>query len=319
MAPQTQTVERDRFFRGGTDSVPPDPDTPATYGLVRVISSGHERFRLVERLGYSRRCRDDSSDVLIVVPYHLPEWSTDFASIPWVFAWLVPRSGNHLPAAIIHDGLLDRDFAYVIDGQLVRPQEFSGNPLASDITRDEADDVLKEAMGDLGTGVVRRWLIWTAVTLATLLTLRTRHGRSWRGIWYCLIVAVSGLTIAGLGAIATANVATTAGVEALVWVPRLSWMKADSVLVQILQGLAGAVVIPAAISLLWGRFWSAGLIAGIALAALLHVTAAVTVLTLVYLGLEWVGRRRQGRVLFLLLLTLAVVATSGFVLSVTSP
>ena len=31
---------------------------------------------------------------------------TDLTSVPWLFTWLVPKTGAHLPAALLHDGLV---------------------------------------------------------------------------------------------------------------------------------------------------------------------------------------------------------------------
>ena len=45
----------------------------------------------------------------------------------------------------------------------------------TDVDREEADRILRDAMASLGTPVVRRWLMWTAVILATAFsTLRPR-------------------------------------------------------------------------------------------------------------------------------------------------
>nr|WP_257910115.1 hypothetical protein [Janibacter limosus] len=52
--------------------------------------------------------------------------------------------------------------------------------------------------------------------------------------------------------------------------------------VELITGAIGAVVVPLLLGLLWGRFRAAGMIAGVALALLLHVTAAVALLTGVY-------------------------------------
>ena len=34
------------------------------------------------------------------------DFTTDLASVPMLFTWLVPKSGAHLPAALLHDGLV---------------------------------------------------------------------------------------------------------------------------------------------------------------------------------------------------------------------
>lgn len=52
--------------------------------------------------------------------------------------------------------------------------------------------------------------------------------------------------------------------------------------VELVTGAIGAVVVPLLLGLLWGRFRAAGMIAGVALALLLHVTIAVAALTAAY-------------------------------------
>jgi hypothetical protein len=52
------------------------------------------------------------------------------------------------------------------------------------------------------------------------------------------------------------------------------------------------VVVPLLLGLAWGRFAVAGVVSGIALAVLLHVTVALGLITLAYQGAEWIARRR---------------------------
>ena len=40
------------------------------------------------------------------MPANLAHFRTDLTSVPAWFTWLVPRTGVHLPAALIHDGLI---------------------------------------------------------------------------------------------------------------------------------------------------------------------------------------------------------------------
>ena len=56
----------------------------------------------------------------------------------------------------------------------------------------------------------------------------------------------------------------------------------DASIIELCLGGVMAVTIPSALSLLWGRLWRAGLISGVALAVLLHVTLAVAALTGLY-------------------------------------
>src|SRR5690625_7161619 len=72
-----------------------------------------------------------------VVPTQLETFRTDMASVPWVFTWLVPRSGRFLPAAVLHDGL-------VMPGPYLGPV----------ISRPGAGRPFRVARGRLGAGRV---------------------------------------------------------------------------------------------------------------------------------------------------------------------
>ena len=63
--------------------------------------------------------------------------------------------------------------------------------------------MLRDAMADAGTALVRRWLVWSAVTTATMLS---GAGTGWStGLrrYYRAIAAVTVLVIAVLGVLAT--------------------------------------------------------------------------------------------------------------------
>jgi hypothetical protein len=77
-------------------------------------------------------------------------------------------------------------------------------------------------------------------------------------------------------------------------------------------GLAGAVVIPLLLALLWGRFRIAGAVVGVTLAVLLHVTVALVALTGFYRLLEWLTARAPTLVLVLV----AVVTAAALVVFV---
>ena len=57
---------------------------------------------------------------------------------------------------------------------------------------------------------------------------------------------------------------------------------------EILYGAAGALVVPAVLSVFWWAFWKAGLITGIALAFLLHATLLLGALTAVFQAIDLV-------------------------------
>ena len=101
-------------------------------------------WQLVEDLVY--KGRDDT----FTVP---AGFTTDFASVPQLFLWLVPRSGKYTKAAVLHDYL---------SRELVP---------AGGISRCDADGLFRRTMRDLGVSALRRWLMWTAVRFSSPLKL----------------------------------------------------------------------------------------------------------------------------------------------------
>ncbi|UMG91512.1 DUF1353 domain-containing protein [Nocardioides sp. TF02-7] len=306
-----EAAHPDRFFDGGTTDGDVARDRPPRVVLERVVVPGpggrhREAFRMLRRIGY----RDDVVGE-ILVPRDPGRFTTDFASVPALFTWLVPRTGEHLPAALVHDGLVGgRD--YLLPG---RPDDGPGGPDApggsGGIDRVVADEVFRRAMRDSGIGPIRRWLIWSAVTLGTIW-----HGsENWSRARHLRYLLVAGLTlglVAGLGVVATLDL-----LDVVAWLP---WMGGGRPFVlELAGGLAGAIVIPLLLSVAWGRFAVAGAVAGIALAVLLHVTALLLAVTGLYRVAEWVARHRPvagvvaiGLVLAAsLVLTLLLVGTSG--------
>ena len=261
-----------RFHDGGPVGGHPDPQAPPTIVLERTEDMPAQAFRLTRRIAYRDRRLGE-----LVVPADPATFVTDLTSVPSVFGWLVPRTGEHLPAALIHDGL--------VGSTAGRPTHVSTEGHVIDT--EAANRVFRDAMADTGTGVVRRWLMWTAVTLATMVTGAGTHwsaAERWR--WRATAVG-SLLLIAVLGVMSTADLLDVD----LPLVGGVPWMDEGSWWARLATGAAGAVVTPIALGLLWGRFRIAGVIAGIALALLLHVTAAVALLTGVYQAIEWLCAR----------------------------
>jgi hypothetical protein len=284
-----------RFYDGGTLEAGPRRDEPPKVVLERVEihaqdGAGREVFRMLRRIAYADEVHGE-----ILVPRDPGSFVTDFASVPALFTWLVPKTGSHLPAALVHDGLVGGD-DYVA---------------AAPIDRVAADAVFRRAMRDSYIGPIRRWLVWSAVTLGTIW-----HGSdAWtrgRHLRYLLTAGATLLVIAGLGVIATLDLFDVVG-----WLP---WMgDGRPFLLELAGGLAGAVVVPLVLSLAWGRFAVAGAVTGIALAVLLHVTVLLLAITALYHLAEWVARHRPiagvvaaGVVLTAcLVLTLLLTGTSG--------
>jgi hypothetical protein len=287
------TAQHRRFFDGGpidADPPHPDPNADLQVDLTRLLEpdgAGRERevFRLRRRIGYCVRAWDDAEepeDRYVLVPADGERWRTDLTSVPALFTWLVPKSGRHLPAALIHDGL-------------VRGRGQPLEHLGPDVTRVEADTIFRDAMADLGTGVVRRWLVWTAVAAATMIagdgTAESTIGRR----YYRWIVVLSIAVIAWLGLQATLDLADVA--QGRWFVGDLPWMRADSFAADLGQGVAGAIAVPVVGSVLWWRFWRAGAIAGVAVALFLHVSLMLLALTGLYLAAERVALVANGRLL----------------------
>lgn len=83
---------------------------------------------------------------------------TDFASVPRVFAWLVPKYGRFTAAAVLHD-------------HLVRVERPAGRISAVD-----ADGLFRRAMRELGVSFLLRWFMWAAVRLGSLTDRDGRPG-----------------------------------------------------------------------------------------------------------------------------------------------
>ncbi len=71
---------------------------------------------------------------------------TDFASVPIVIRWLVPKYGRYNKAAVLHDWL-------VSPSNLSRP------------SRRDADGLFRRTMRELGVGFLRRRTMWAAVRI----------------------------------------------------------------------------------------------------------------------------------------------------------
>lgn len=261
-----------RLYDGGPADGAPDPSAPPRIVLERTEGMAAQDFRLRRRIAYLDRELGE-----LLVPADPSTFVTDLTSVPSAFAWLVPRTGEHLPAALVHDGLV---------GEEGEDPSYLGPPGVV-VRAEEAHRVFRDALADSGTGPVRRWLMWTAVTLATMVT-GTGTGWSVAERWRWRLTAVGSLVLlALLGLAATADLVDVD----LPLVGGVPWMGAGPWWEQVATGAAGAVVIPLVLGLMWGRFRLAGVISGITLALLLHVTVVVALLTGLYQALEWLSRR----------------------------
>lgn len=171
---------------------------------------------------------------------------TDLASVPTFFTWLVPRYGRHTLAALLHDHLQHDDR----------------------INSVVADAIFRDAMGDTGVPLARRWLMWAAVSLRT----EVKFG----GCARAARVIVWGLLFGLLALVLW----PTAGLVVLIgW----SWAAVRSAV----AAVALATVAPLALSWVWGRRWRLGAIAGLALVYVTVQVALVLIALGIYAAVEW--------------------------------
>ncbi len=248
----TEIDPQDAGFSAAVDgtAVPGEP----RFSLRRCSAS---TWRFDDQFAYT-----DVQGRTFVVPADLDSFRSDMMSIPPIFAWLVPANGRHTPGVLLHDGL--------VRNPLTEPDPTHIGP---EVTRVEADRLLREANKRCGTPFLRRWLIWTAVMTATL------KSEVWSAVrWWVTIAVLVGVT-SGVGVVATIDLfdarTLTLPVVDWQWTPQVPWMGDRPWFIELLTGGVVAVAFPAAISLTFGRYWRVGLIAGLWIAVLLHATLAV--------------------------------------------
>lgn len=237
-----------------------DPETGVEgipeFSLLRI---GPGEFRMLSRIGY-RHPKYPGAAFVVPRADRVDRYTTDLTSIPSMFTWLIPVIGEHLPAALIHDGTIS-------PGE----KEHEG----PDLTREEADDLFRDAMRLSGTPRLRRWLIWTGVSLGTMWEFRTP-----KLVWRTLMIAYFA-TLAALGVVATLDLFDVPWAWA-----QLPWMGDRPWHSELAIGAMVAVVVPSVLSLTWGNRRTVGRVAGIAFAFLLHPTLLVMGVTVTYLIAE---------------------------------
>jgi hypothetical protein len=202
----------------------------AVFVLERVNESEREeeRFKLLERFRYDS-VRTGAS---YVVPGEA-SFRTDLASVPFFLTWLVPKGGTHTPAALLHDGL--------IPGK-EEPQSYIGPP----VTRREADTLFRDALGELGVPVIRRWLMFAGVSLPTI---AERGKLRWLAI---------GAFVTILTALVAAQTLDLFDTE---WF-RLPWMGDQWFVWELLIAFAVPIALTVVLLPLWWGWWRVGLAVG---------------------------------------------------------
>jgi hypothetical protein len=122
---------------------------PFEPGSLTVRSVDADTWALVDALVY--RGRSQRFDV--PAGFH-----TDFATVPRVVSWLVPRFGTYTLAAILHDWLCTEGIS------------------SGAVTSRDADGIFRRVMRESGVPVLRRWLMWAGVRWGALTDERRRAG-----------------------------------------------------------------------------------------------------------------------------------------------
>jgi hypothetical protein len=110
------------------------------------------------------------------VPVSEDNETTDFASVPFFLQWFIRSYGRHTLAAILHDHLWRK---HPVD-----------KPLDSAAFK-ASNTVFREAMHELRVPFFRRWVMWSAVSLASF----ARRPGLWRARVIAWVAAVVGLDV----------------------------------------------------------------------------------------------------------------------------
>jgi Protein of unknown function (DUF1353) len=138
---------------------------PFDDGLITVSRCGDDGWQLVYPLRY----------VGAVDTFEVPAgYRTDFASVPRIAVWLIPRFGRWTAAAILHD--------YLITDALP----------AGLLTPVDVDGLFRRILREEGVPPVKRYLMWAGVRWGALVNPRRRAG------WVRTAPQVLAITAAGL-------------------------------------------------------------------------------------------------------------------------
>ena len=129
---------------------------------VTVRRKNDEEWTVVGDLRYTGK-----SQVFVV-----PDGSTtDFATVPRVVVWLIPRFGRYTLPAILHDWLCTEGIASGV------------------VTSREADGIFRRVMREQDVPLLRRWLMWCGVRWGALTDPIRRPGW-WHSAPGVLVISV---------------------------------------------------------------------------------------------------------------------------------
>ncbi len=177
---------------------------------------------------------------------------TDLASVPFFLQWLVLSYGKHTMAALVHDVYWDNT--------------------KTQAELRKANTAFRHAMWESDVPFVRRWFMWTAVTLGML--TKSGSGRLRVGVWALALVKAATAPLAAHGIVLSWKVplwvALVAGIMAagttLAWV--LGSKAIAGISRKVVTGLIGLLAVVSLVSLVGHIEWVADhgwLVAAVAL------------------------------------------------------
>lgn len=184
--------------------------TPAEITLHEGGVDDPYRWTMTEPLTWAGDFRHEPRTFTVPASTVAP-FTTDLASVPRSLTWLFPRYGTYTKAAVVHD-FLCQSFGRPADAATAGPALL---PLED---RSDADELFRALMEQLGVAWLRRFLMWTAVSWATLFTCLT-VGRESRKVQRGLGIAVLAVAVLGLGALLVTQWGPTAIVVTLLALP----------------------------------------------------------------------------------------------------
>jgi hypothetical protein len=135
---------------------------PLTIALHEAGPDDPYRWLMTDTLVWSGPFRGEPRELRVAASAAHP-FLTDLASVPRSLTWLFPRYGKYTKAAVLHDYLCQR----FRETPAIGPAGPSLLPLSD---RSDADEMFQVLMKELGVPRLRRGLMWTAVSWATLIT-----------------------------------------------------------------------------------------------------------------------------------------------------
>jgi hypothetical protein len=144
------------------------PFKPETVTLLEGGKLAPYKWKMLEPLVWTGTFRGEARRLEVTAS---PDaFTTDLASVPRSLTWLFPRYGKYTKAAIVHDYLC-QNFS--------KPPDVSTEQSLLPLTdRSDADEMFRHLMAELGVPRLRRWLMWAAVSWATLFTYLVPGRRS---------------------------------------------------------------------------------------------------------------------------------------------